>query len=245
MSARQRDFPQPDLGAFVPAEYRGLARRFCQHVGAEEERVNALLRQHVLGPLEQRVKRCPSHRLRDVAMRAFAAWRDRTPAQYRFGFHTDIEPRGRYGTVYEVRLIEAKLRREEWDGSEHGIAIVSRALKMPKKLTEPMVFEAFQHNHRRLARTGARWHQCTFDQTLTSIMEDLTMLVEAPLLDDALYPVDEPYRIPTQRGRHLGCRPGWLGRHLSQRQNVHGGVSVSSSDRPKVDDRRLEAFCAP
>ena len=125
----------------VPAEFVGLARDFRRRVKWEADLAEMVFLEQVFALLRRRISRQPLRRLRDWTLADIAAcWRDSAPHAFRLAFQTELEPRGRYGCVNEMRLLQTDMACSTWIQDEPGIAIVVRGLSMPKKcaaLIEP------------------------------------------------------------------------------------------------------------
>lgn len=192
------------LTSIVPAQYRGLARSFCQRAGLEFVAAERALYRGVLQPLLQRCIHRPGRNLRDGTLRDFEAyWHNQVPADFRIGFQADIEPRGRYGRVLELRLVETRLHDSDRASMEVGCTIVSDFLKVFAKGARPPKLSQLQRAVVSLHALGRHYQRCT-DRSDAALMEDLRTLGTSALHDREAYPLDTAFRVTTPHGDWVG-----------------------------------------
>jgi len=135
MSSRHREA----VKQMVPRQFVGQARLLLQRMQAEEDAHMEAVKPS-LGDLFNRLIRHPERRLREGQFRALAtAWKA-APQRYRLQFCASVEPRGRWGTVTEVRVGSTKVHKLAWEPGnfEHGACLHSLDLALPsKRLTAP------------------------------------------------------------------------------------------------------------
>jgi hypothetical protein len=189
----------------VPAEFVGLARQFLRDAAREHEAVRAML-ERITAPVFTRLERHPGRNLRDGALRTLADACEALPHDFRLGFGTQLDPRGRRGKIIDLRVQPATLQSADWDDDalEPTLSVAMHWFDVPPRVDQTTSQCLAVVSLHALGRRYERGR----DHSHAAIIADLQALATVNVNDAERFPEGERFQIPTPRGSWCGTAVG-------------------------------------
>ena len=197
--------------------------------------------ERITAPVFTRLERHPGRNLRDGALRTLADACEALPHDFRLGFGTQLDPRGRRGKIIDLRVQPATLQSADWDDDaiEPTLSVAMHWFDVPPRVDQTTSQCLAVVSLHALGRRYERGR----DHSHAAIIADLQALATVNVNDADRFPEGGRFQVPTPRGtlvRDSGRRGD--GGQCRRQRCAPGGSHVSGlTDPAACRTQRLNA----
>ena len=183
----------------VPPEFAGLARQLIRDVWQDDKQAAlAVLALH--RPVQARLRRRPTSFLRDGTLTALAGAWEAVPRRFRIAMKSQIDRRGRIGTIAEAFFSGCDIVADDWATPERAVMVEMSRFEVTPKCVRFTPIDYASVGFHALGRRYERGR----DRSPDAVLADLKVLASAAIGNDKRYRDGAGFRLRVAHGYWLG-----------------------------------------